>query len=161
MARFLHNYFNMNNYRGLTLVELLVVIAIIGILSTIAIPNIARMKEIYVMKGEMQKIVSFINLAKSASLKYNDQIGLIFPAGSGITVTMFVDTNRNSTLDSGETVINRLTLDQNLTHVTNASKYVGIPPTGIVLGTNTTLTFQYGNRMRNIVISGYGRIKIQ
>ncbi len=151
----------MKNERAFTLVEALIVIAIIGILSGIAIPNFSRMREIYVMKGEMQKIVSFINLAKSASLKHNDQIGLIFPEGYGITVTMFIDANRNNTLDSGETVINRLKLDQKLAHVTNTAKYIGIPPTGIILGTNTTLTFKYGNRIKNIIISGYGRIKIQ
>ncbi|MCX7770520.1 MAG: GspH/FimT family pseudopilin [Proteobacteria bacterium] len=151
----------MKEKRGYTLVEILIVIAIISILSAIAIPNFSRYREIYVTKGEMQKIVSFINLAKSASLKYNDQIGLIFPAGNGITVTMFIDSNRNNALDNGETVLNRLVLDSNLTHQTNNPVYIGIPPTGIIVGSNTTLTFKYGNQTRRIVVSGYGRIRVE
>jgi prepilin-type N-terminal cleavage/methylation domain-containing protein len=151
----------MRDKAGFTLIEMLIIIAIIGILSAIAIPNFTRYREIYVTKGEMQKIVYFINLAKSASLKYNDQIGMLFPVGSGITLTMFVDANRNNNLDGGETVLNRLTLDPNLTHVTNATKYIGIPPTGIIIGTNTTLTFQYGNQTRRVVVSGYGRVKVE
>jgi len=146
--------------KGYTLVEILIVIAIIGILSAIAVPNFARYREIYVMKGEMQKIVSFINLAKSASLRYNDQICIRFPTGYGSVLEMFIDANRNRLKENAETVINRLSLDPNL-KMTSSTVNICIPPTGILLGSNNTLIFQLNNSVRKVVISGYGRVRIE
>ena len=160
MAKFLHNNKNMIGKKGYTLVEVLIVIAIIGILSAIAIPNFSKYREIYVTKGEMQKIVSFINLAKSASLRYNDQVCIKFPSGYGPVLEMFIDADRDGQKGNTETFINRLSLDPNL-QMTSSTVNICIPPTGVVLGSNTTLVFRYNNVVRKVVISGYGRVKIE
>lgn len=145
---------------GFTLVELLIVIAIVSILSVIAIPNFSRLKEIYVTKGEMQKVVSFLNLAKSVSLKYNEQVCVSFTKGKGGTLTMFIDTNRDGNYSNGEKIEQTMPLNEGL-EITSENKNVCFPPTGIVLGSNNTITFQFGNAIRNVIVSGYGRIRIE
>lgn len=151
---------------GFTLVELLVVMALITILSTIMAPNIVRMREIYVVKGEMQKVISFISLAKGAALKYNDQITMIFPANTkGAQVEMFVDTNRNLIKDAGETVLqDRLRLDPNLKITDTAPVKIGIPPSGLLTGLgDIVIHFQYNDKpvYRRVIISATGRIRVE
>lgn len=147
--------------KGFTLVELLIVIAIVGVLSAIAIPNFARLKEVYVTKGEMQRIVAFINLAKTASMKYNDQACITFTKGKGSTLQLFIDSDRDKTYNSGEKVEQTLKLNEEL-EITSDNQNVCFPPTGIALGVgSTTIIFSYGNQTRKIVIAGYGRIRIE
>lgn len=146
--------------KGLTLIELLIVIAIIAILSTIAIPNFVKFREIYVTKGDMQKVVSFINLAKSVSLRYNEQVCINFPKGKNPTIFMFIDTDRSRTYNSGEKIEQKLKLNEEM-EITSVDTIVCIPPTGIVLPTNAKITFSYGSQNRIVIISGYGRVRIE
>lgn len=146
--------------KGLTLIELLIVIAIIGILSAIAIPNFVRYKEIYVTKGDMQKVVSFINLAKSVSLRYNDQVCISFQKGKNPNIFMFLDADRSKTYTTGEKIEQTLKLNEEM-EITSNDLIVCIPPTGIVLPTNATISFQYGQQQRKVIVSGYGRVRIE
>lgn len=146
--------------KGLTLVELLIVIAIIGVLATIAIPNFSRYKEIYITKGDMQKVVSFINLAKSLSLRYNEQVCVTFPSGKYVEIKMFVDSDRSRSYTTGERQEQSLKLNEEMEITTNPTT-VCVPPTGIILPTNATITFKYGQQTRKVIISGYGRVRIE
>ncbi len=145
---------------GFSLVELLIIIAIISIISTIGFPNFIRLREIYIVKGEMQRVISFVSLAKSVSLKYNEQVCVTFPKGTGTKLKMFIDSNRDKLHSEGEKLEQTLSLNESF-QITSDDKTVCFPPTGIVLGSNETILFAYGNQSRKLIVSAYGRVRIE
>lgn len=155
----------MGGKTGFTLIEVIIVMGIVAILSMVAIPNLVRMKEIYVVRGEMQRIIAFISLAKSAALKHNEQIGVDFSLGKGITLTMYRDSNRDAKRDAGEETINTLKLDAaleieklSLSGLTS----IATNPTGTFLapGNFGSIGFKYNQQYRKLTIASSGRITI-
>lgn len=164
---------------GFTLIELLIVIGIMSIMMAIAIPNVVRLREIYITKGEMQRIISFFNASRSAALKFNDQIGIEVPTGKGAVLRMYRDdgsgggTARDKQRTAGEQVIQTMTLHPDFdvpatsntsSIMTNGTINFGMPPTGVPIGTASLLNiiFKYGDRTwRKMIISANGRIRIE
>jgi len=64
--------------QGFTLLELLIVIAFVGIIMAIGIPNFSKWKEKYEINGQAQKVYFDMMLARSTSVKNNNNVSVTF-----------------------------------------------------------------------------------
>jgi len=69
------------NNAGFTFYEIMVVIAIIGILSTIAVPNMIGWRDRAKLKGAFDNLRGDLQWAKSRAIRDNDQVAVVFEPG--------------------------------------------------------------------------------
>jgi prepilin-type N-terminal cleavage/methylation domain-containing protein len=70
---------------GFSLIETLIVIAIIGIMATMAIPQIASYIRVYKIKAAQQQITSEIQTARNKAISRNVRFGVVFVPLSNTT----------------------------------------------------------------------------
>ena len=96
--------------RGVTLVELMVVLGIAAIILAFAVPNFREFVARNRLDGAAQELLATLQFARSEATRRGEQvtIRLAGTAGSknwGSGWAMFVDTDRDGVLDTGEEVI--------------------------------------------------------
>jgi prepilin-type N-terminal cleavage/methylation domain-containing protein len=131
----------MNN-KGFTLTELTVALAIFGIMSAISIPSYFSWLPRHRLQTSVRHIYDDMNMARSRAVKTNADIGIEFNT-SNETYRIFIDTDQDQALDSGETVISTGTLEKN------------IDITGSTFTNNT-----YGFNSRGMSAGGTGEVRL-
>ena len=89
--------------QGFTLLELLIVIAFVAIIMAIGIPNFSKWKEKYEINGQAQKVYFDMMLARSTSVKNNNNVSVTFDANKNL-YKVHDDTNNDSVEDQGESI---------------------------------------------------------
>jgi type IV fimbrial biogenesis protein FimT len=152
-------------HQGVTLIELMMTIAIMAIILTIGIPSLQNMLANNRLTTLTNSMVGALNIARSESVKRN-QLLVVRKSGThwkdGWQV--FVDSNKNHSLDAGELVIQEYaTLPNNYFIKSSFINYVSYRPDG---RSNTNGNFYFCSSdkeslFRKIVIHNSGRIRIE
>jgi len=85
------------------LLELLIVISFVAIIMAIGIPNFSKWKEKYEINGQAQKVYFDMMLARSTSVKNNNNVSVTFDVSKNL-YKVHDDTNSDSVEDHGESI---------------------------------------------------------
>ncbi|WP_029909531.1 GspH/FimT family pseudopilin [Pelobacter seleniigenes] len=96
--------------QGVTLLELIVVLAIFGIMTAVAVPYLRPTTEQAELRAAAQELYGYFQRAKVEAAKKNLPVAIIFTLSGTNKYTVFVDSNNDKILDSGEQVIADISL---------------------------------------------------
>jgi Tfp pilus assembly protein FimT len=89
--------------QGLTLIELLIMITFVSIIMAIGVLNFSKWKEKYEVNGQAQKVYFDMILARSTSVKNNNNVSVTFDISENL-YKVHNDTNNNGVEDHGESI---------------------------------------------------------
>ncbi len=91
--------------RGFTLVEMLITISLLAIVTAIAVPSMQRVIRAARVDAEATGLLGAIQNARSEAIKRGRTVSLAAPSGWTNGLTIFVDSNEDLIVDSGEAVL--------------------------------------------------------
>jgi type IV fimbrial biogenesis protein FimT len=160
--------------RGFTLIELLVTISIVAILAVVAVPSFNEAILGNKLTSFANNFVASANLSRSEAIKRNGIVTLCRSAsGTGCATSggwqqgwiVFSDTNKNGSVDMGETVIQyqqALSSDYLLTGDTYSISFQpiggGVTPATLKLCRASSIAVE---QKREIAISAMGRTTVK
>ena len=149
---------------GFSLMELMTVMAITTILSVIAIPNFIAWRDSAKLNSAARTLLSDLSLARITAIKsYN-------PGGVGVRVlfsnsgyTVFIDADKNNTVDTGEEVIRNADYPAGVTM--SACTFTGnrtvFYRTGAVSSAGSVFLTRGSGPQMKVVVSLVGRIRVE
>ena len=151
--------FRVRGQEGLTLTELVIVIALVGVLASIAIPNIVDWLPRYRLREASRGLAFDMQLARMQSVSTNVQLGVSITAAG---YTLFKDLNSNGIYDAGDVVLKTQTFPSGISVSLNnfAGNTATFSPRGTSNGGAVTLTNTQGQTHSVNVLLSTGRVKL-
>lgn len=162
---------------GFTLIEMMVALTIGGIMTAVAVPNFASMREGYRLRAATYEVFAALQRARSEAVKKNNNYE--FLVTSGTTYRVHDDLDSDGAIDGGEpTTTTDIAADSpGVTMASNVQRWNGaawesgqsitFAPDGTTGGAadvarqgTITLTNVNGQQ-RQIVVSASGRIRVE
>lgn len=160
--------------RGVSLVEMLAVMAILAILLGLAVPNMQPYIVAQRLSSSSSELFITLQVARSEAVRRGAQV-VVRTNGADANWsagwTMFVDADRNGTLDAGEPVLRTgNALDAPLTLYANANvgSFVAFDATGRLASAGGAFVVCHGDaleadgqpRSRAVLVNGAGRVRM-
>lgn len=140
---------------GITLLEMLIVLVMAGILATIALPGIMGLHDRLAVDAAARAVVSAHTRARIAALAEHREMIL----------TLTPDSLRLSAVESPIDTFERWRGDgpSDLdVVVTGMPRQISFAPSGVTTGfANATYTLVRGSARKQVIVSRYGRVRIQ
>jgi type IV fimbrial biogenesis protein FimT len=162
--------------RGFSLIELIVVMAIAAVLLGIGVPNLSQYIVSSRLSGASNEFFTALNVARSEAVRRGVQVTLMTNAAANSRDwtsgwTMFVDSNRDGTLNAGEEVLRvgtALEAPMTMYGSTNFGTSVGFDSSGrltsgggsFVICNGTSLVVAGLARSRAVLLNSAGRARM-
>lgn len=168
-------------YTGVSHIELMMAITFIAILTTATIPSVSSILQRQTLIGSSNILLTDLNFSRQTAVSYSSRV-IICPVTPIITTRpqctehnqwnhgwmVFVDTNRNASLDDEETVLRINQLDNSLDINSRGRRYFRFDPDGTSLGLPGSIIVclqktqnQHNHPGNRIIVSNVGRIRAE
>ncbi len=140
---------------GITLVELLIVIVIAGVLATIALPGITGLHDRLAVDAAARAVAAAHTRARIAALAEQREMILTLTADSLLLSAV------ESPVDTIERWRGDGPADRDVA-VAGMPRRVAFAPSGVTMGfANATYTLTRGSARKQVIVSRYGRVRMQ
>lgn len=134
--------------QGFTLMEMMIGIALIGILTVVAVPNIALFSSGYKLRGAAREVATDLQYARLLAVKENRDIRVDFSSNSYQVVRV-----------SGGTVVKSRSFSSDYSNVTLTNVSITFYSRGN--SSANTVTVSIPGRTKNVTVAFTGRVKMQ
>jgi prepilin-type N-terminal cleavage/methylation domain-containing protein len=141
--------------RGVTLIELLIVIALTGLLTGLALPRLAGLRDRLAVETASEAVVAAFDRARLVAVAERRPAVLTLTADSLVVRAIEAPADTAARWRGAGPAIHRVT-------ITGVPRMILFAPSGITMGAaNGTYVLSRGSARKQVVISRYGRVRVE